>query len=311
MSSLERGCSAVRFEAKQQPRNRAFPAQGSHGARPTDLSCPAGISIVNSAMVFLGNADDHSDDYFKSASKHIAPVQFPLLHNCIRELLTVMKVLFISSLIAAMSFTPTASFAQNDNFGKFVSNPIVEFIEDGKVKLANEVAYIDPKGRKWKAPIGYVSNGASIPQLFYTPVGGPLSGNYRDAALIHDYYCEKWKVLWPDKFHRDWREVHRTFYYAMRARGVSSAKAKLMYAAVFIAGPRWTWQNGKVRELNLVERALNMYAVPETKKMAQQAEQYIKQNDPTLDQIDELLHPIERLKNLRKPGPWAVGTHNP
>src|ERR1035441_4686270 len=45
---------------------------------------------------------------------------------------------------------------------------------------------IDPDGLEWKAPKGLVTDGASIPQIAWTPVGGPFEGLYRLAAVVHD-----------------------------------------------------------------------------------------------------------------------------
>lgn len=54
---------------------------------------------------------------------------------------------------------------------------------------------------------------------------------YRDASVIHDVACVART--------RPWREVHETFYFAMRASGVGEVQAKVMYAAVYHFGPRW------------------------------------------------------------------------
>jgi len=38
---------------------------------------------------------------------------------------------------------------------------------------------------------------------------------------------------------RGWRATHRVFYDALRALGVTASKAKLMYYAVYLGGPKW------------------------------------------------------------------------
>jgi hypothetical protein len=62
-------------------------------------------------------------------------------------------------------------------------------------------------------------------------IGGPFEGKYRNASVVHDYYCAVRSA--------DWRSVHRVFYRAMLVSGVSVRRAKVMYAAVYFAGPRW------------------------------------------------------------------------
>jgi hypothetical protein len=56
-------------------------------------------------------------------------------------------------------------------------------------ELVNDLTYIDPKGREWYAQHGLITDGASIPQFLWSVIGSPYTGNYRRAAIIHDYYC--------------------------------------------------------------------------------------------------------------------------
>lgn len=67
-------------------------------------------------------------------------------------------------------------------------------------------------------------------------MGGPFEGQYRNASVVHDVACVKKSEKWED--------VHRMFYYAMRAGGVSETRAALMYAAVYKFGPRWDESKG-------------------------------------------------------------------
>ena len=46
------------------------------------------------------------------------------------------------------------------------------------------------KKKTWTAPKGAKVDGASIPQLFWTPIGGPFEGKYRYASVIHDTECD-------------------------------------------------------------------------------------------------------------------------
>jgi len=104
------------------------------------------------------------------------------------------------------------------------------------MQLNEDFAYISPSGKRWDAPNGSIVDGASIPQVFWTVVGGPFEGQYRNASVVHDVACVKRSEKWED--------VHRMFYYAMRAGGVSESRAALMYAAVYKFGPRWNEPKG-------------------------------------------------------------------
>src|SRR5437773_7102558 len=116
-------------------------------------------------------------------------------------------------------------------FGHFVGTVKTEWIEPNRrMRLLDDFAYVDAKGVEWKAPKGSVVDGASIPQVLWSVVGSPYTGEYRNASVVHDVACEK-----RDK---PWQDVHRMFYEACLAGGVAEQKAKLMYAAVYHFVPK-------------------------------------------------------------------------
>jgi hypothetical protein len=113
------------------------------------------------------------------------------------------------------------------------SGPVkAEWLNDGRhMKILERLTYSDPYCRQWEAPAGAIVDGASIPQLAWSLIGGPFEGKYRDASVIHDVACEERSA--------PWEYVHLVFYYAMLAKGVDRLQAKIMYAAVYHFGPRW------------------------------------------------------------------------
>ena len=115
--------------------------------------------------------------------------------------------------------------------GTFSGNPEVRFREGRIVELLRELRYRDPRRTVWRVPRGFMSDGASIPRFLWSLAGGPLDGPYRDAALVHDCYCESME--------RTWAATHRVFYDAMRSRSLSQSDATKKYWAVFYFGPRW------------------------------------------------------------------------
>jgi Protein of unknown function (DUF1353) len=119
-------------------------------------------------------------------------------------------------------------------YGRFSGNPLTRWLSDGREMLVEEdFSFLDPNGIVWLAPRGSKVDGASIPRALWSIVGAPLDGPYRNASIIHDVACVE-KA-------REWQLVHRCFYNAMRTmRAMRSAQAKLMYAAVYHFGPRWT-----------------------------------------------------------------------
>ncbi len=97
--------------------------------------------------------------------------------------------------------------------------------------LLNRFAFVDDAQLVWSVPAMVRVDGASIPKFAWSILGSPFVGRYRKASVVHDWYC--------DIRTREWKATHRMFYEAMRTSKVSGAKARIMYAAVYYAGPRW------------------------------------------------------------------------
>lgn len=109
----------------------------------------------------------------------------------------------------------------------------VEWLEDSprKMQLLEPLCFVDANGKPWLANKGDVIDGASIPKFFWRFIGSPFVGNYRRPSVVHDVYCVSREM--PHK------TVHKMFYEAMLTEGVPKIKAKAMYYAVRLGGPRW------------------------------------------------------------------------
>lgn len=101
----------------------------------------------------------------------------------------------------------------------------------GQCTLQNALRFKDAAGVVWEAKAGLVTDGASIPGIFQPLVGSPFEPAFVKAAIVHDHYC--------DRHVRPWRETHRVFYEGLVAQGVPIPKAKTMYFAVVLGGPKW------------------------------------------------------------------------
>lgn len=95
------------------------------------------------------------------------------------------------------------------------------------MRLLRSVSFKSKTGKIWRVPRGAVINGASIPRVFWTPVGSPYVGRYRRASVIHDYYC----AIGTEPQ----RDVHRIFWEAMLFDKLNPSKARVMYLAVKVA----------------------------------------------------------------------------
>ena len=139
--------------------------------------------------------------------------------------------LSLCSLVLAVG-CHTSETPESAEFGRFEGEVIASWDDDGRnMTLRDDFAYVDAEEHRWTAPAGSVVNGATIPPAFWTFIGGPFEGKYRNASVIHDVGCVEMTATWED--------VHRMFYEACRCGGVSESTAKILYYAVYHFGPRW------------------------------------------------------------------------
>jgi hypothetical protein len=106
-------------------------------------------------------------------------------------------------------------------------------------RVAKRLDFIDGNGSGWQAPEKSLTDGASIPEIFVPLIGFPNEPRFVNAAALHDAYCGIGNENGPVYHIKTWQEVHRLFYDALVASGTPDVKAKVMFAAVWIGGPRW------------------------------------------------------------------------
>ena len=102
-------------------------------------------------------------------------------------------------------------------FGRYTGKLILEPLQDSQqLKTVLDFGFLEPGGRHWPVPPGTSVDGASIPKALPLLWGGLWHGKYREAAVVHDYHCAARSA--------DWQSVHRMFYRAMLASGVSEPR---------------------------------------------------------------------------------------
>jgi hypothetical protein len=136
------------------------------------------------------------------------------------------------ALLAAVAYVWWAYESTDSAFGKYRGEVVAKWIDDDvEMELVEDFGYVDAAGKEWKAPTGSIINGASIPSMFWSVIGGPFEGRFRKASVLHDAACDVQTESWED--------VHRMFYDACRCSRVGVGKAQTMYWAVYHFGPRW------------------------------------------------------------------------
>jgi len=108
-------------------------------------------------------------------------------------------------------------------------------IEHELVKPLLYATKIIPKAIKVKqpsfllaVPLGFLTDGASIPSFAWSCVGGPFSGRYVKPAILHDF-------LYAVHLYSR-RQSDLIFLEALKVCGVSRLKRQLMFHAVRFGG---------------------------------------------------------------------------
>lgn len=168
-----------------------------------------------------------------------------------------------------------------ERWGHFSGPVETRWDSDGlNMTLLNELRYTDPNGVVWVAPKGSVVNGASIPRAFWSIIGGPFEGKYRNASVLHD-------VAYAQQTHTA-RQADRMFYNAMRCSGVGIIEAKTMYYALLRHGRHWKHPVRRAtiaQPEDLAPAAERATAVDADDVNAIQT--WIAHNDPDLHQIED------------------------
>ena len=185
-------------------------------------------------------------------------------------------LMVMAASLAVLAGAATAPEAQQ-SFGSFKGKVIASFLPDGRnMRLEQPFGYVDPKGKHWDVPAGEETDGASIPKAFWL-MSPPFTGKYREAAVIHDYYCRKQA--------ESWQATHNVFFDAMRAGGVDERTAKVMFAAVYNFGPRWG--GGSTRRAT--QRAEKPVSIEKQQEFMRDLGKWVDRSNPSREEIAKVV----------------------
>ena len=114
---------------------------------------------------------------------------------------------------------------------EFIKLIIVELLPGGrKVRLVESFSYDIGKkgGTTIEIPAGFVTDGASIPRIFWFIIGSPMTGKYRAAAILHDF------LYYTAKYPR--KRCDEVFLEAMTVLNVNKVKRTIIFWAVRFFG---------------------------------------------------------------------------
>lgn len=124
-------------------------------------------------------------------------------------------------------FTAPIDFVKHD----FVNDSLI-------IRTTAAVAFESDRYGNIIIPNGSISDGASIPRIFWS-IFSPFDGDYFDAAVLHD-------VIYRDRNTRFQRhEADLIFLDAMKTLGVGWIKRSIIYRAVRLGGGK-PWRESRI-----------------------------------------------------------------
>lgn len=131
-----------------------------------------------------------------------------------------------------------------------------------------------------------------MPRYALAVSDGRFDEKFLKAAVVHDAYCQDINEDRCPKQYRTtpWREVHRMFYEGCLVGHTPELRAKIMFAAVWLFGPRWDDPVAEVKELPEDARLIGLSG----------SMNWIEENDPNIEDIES---------DLEKRDPLLVELH--
>lgn len=153
---------------------------------------------------------------------------------------------------------------------------------------ARTLEFVDGAGRGWTAPVNTLTDGASIPPVFVPVVGNPRSREFANAAAMHDAWCGIGNEDGAVYHKARWQDVHRMFYDSLIVGGTPEITAKVMFAAVWLGGPRWAPVSGAA------DTRLERLPADVRRDGMKRAKAFIEREDPPMWRLVPYLQDIER-----------------
>jgi len=104
-----------------------------------------------------------------------------------------------------------------------------DFIGDRKFKAVRPFVYHSKIGGTITVPVNFITDGGTIPKIFYPVIGSPWGGRFTRICIIHDYLCV------VKTFSRI--KTQKIFLEGLNILGVPFWKKPIMYGGV----RAWSW----------------------------------------------------------------------
>ncbi|MEP3180397.1 MAG: DUF1353 domain-containing protein [Lentilitoribacter sp.] len=103
--------------------------------------------------------------------------------------------------------------------------------------LKMPLGYFDSiSGLGFEAPVGTITDGASIPPFLIPLIGDRFNKEFSRAATLHDWYVHRVAL---DDGEYSYTKIQRMFYHALLDSNVDPLKAKAMFLAVLVGANKY------------------------------------------------------------------------
>jgi tetratricopeptide (TPR) repeat protein len=159
--------------------------------------------------------------------------------------------------------------------------------------VVEDLVFVDVEGTVWTAPVGTLTDGASVPRAALPVTDGRFDQRFLKAAVVHDAYCQKENEDGASYQTRPWRAVHRMFHEACLAGGTPAPTAKLMYAAVRWFGPRWDEPDAALERISEADRRSGFAA---SRRWVEAADPSVEAIEADVESREDTLEAISQLQ---------------
>lgn len=174
--------------------------------------------------------------------------------------------------------------------GRVAVELVEDIAHDHRLRLLEDFSFRDGDGRLWVARKGGIVDGMPAQAVDSSWVQLPYAGKLRKASVVHDYFVSL-KT-------EPWREVHRMYFAANLAEGVSTPEAKILHMLVYAGDWRWEPRGSSCyRSCHSAATMLAWRPVTEIEALRPLVD-WIWASSPSLDEIEQRTDAL-----IRKPGP--------
>lgn len=174
--------------------------------------------------------------------------------------------------------------------GRFEGELRIESVDtsfETAVRLMENFAYRDSKGKVWQAERDQVFDGAGFPPLFRDVIGSPLESAHPKSGIVYEAMTQKMRD--------NWEGSRRMFLEAAIAEGVEPVEAKVMYFLLGVQGSRWETPDSRCfGSCHVPGKPLYWRPVVKEPRVVRLVD-WVRKTNPPIEDIDRAIAPAIRV----------------